>query len=86
MYQDSAYKGVEKFRNRLFTWLNNTEENNSILFTEIEIFENKVISYFEEWKVNKVVSEWMIFYNNNKNKQLTKEQSDYLKNFFNTCF
>ena len=85
-WQDSAYKGVERFKNKLFNWFGTNDIIEHILFTEIKEFENKVINYFESWKTNKVVSEWMIFYNNNKNKKLTIEQADYLKRFFNVCF
>ena len=85
-WQDSAYKGIQKFRNRLFNWLNIEGNIEEITLDEIKEFESKIVSYFDSWKVNKVVSEWMIFYNKNKDKQLTKEQSYYLKNFFNTCF
>lgn len=85
-WQDSAYKGVEKFRNRLFNWFNNSNSNNYLSDTEIEKFENNVISYFESWKVNKVISEWMIFYNIHKSKKLNNKQINYLKKFFNDCF
>lgn len=86
-WQDSGYKGCERFRNKFTNWLGNT---NSTGMFEFEIkfkeFEQKIINYFDSWKVNKVLSEWMIFYNNNKNEYLTKEQSLKLYHFFNTCF
>ncbi len=49
-------------------------------------FKTKIINYFESWKTNKVVSEWMIFYNSHKNFNLNKEQAVQLTEFFNTCF
>lgn len=83
-WQDSAYKGVEKFRNRLFKWFENTTENHSDI--DIDRFIKRVIDYYQSWKTNKVVSEWMVFYNKYKNIPLTKEQVTKLTNFFNTCF
>lgn len=85
-WQDSSYKGVEKFRNKLFTWFNKAEDNNNNIDVKISIFEAKIINYFEIWKVNKVISEWMIFYNENKNNKLTINQAKYLKEFFDKCF
>lgn len=82
-WQDDGYKGCERFKNRLFMWLNKSDDVPDI---DLQRFEQKIISYFESWKLNKVVSEWMIFYNNNKNKSLNLKQTLYLKNFFNTCF
>lgn len=88
IWQDSAYKGVERFRNKLVNWFNLSsrllkEELDSNI---IEQFEATAISYFESWKVNKVVSEWMTFYNKNKHVQLTNEQAFILRNFFDICF
>lgn len=85
-WQDSAYKGVDKFRNKLFTWFDNIDNNKGLLKADIDVFENQIIKYFELWKTNKVVSEWMIFYNKHKNIQLTSEQSNYLKKLFGVCF
>lgn len=83
-WQDNAYKGVEKFKNKLFRWLNDTIDGNDIV--DFETFANKTIQFFDDWKTNKVVSEWMIFYNNNKNKNISKEQKEKIKTFFNVCF
>ena len=85
-WQDSAYKGCDKFRNRLFKWIENNTAESGIDNSAIEKFEKQVIAYFESWKTNKVVSEWMTFYNKYKNSTLTAEQADYLKKFFNDCF
>lgn len=83
-WQDNAYKGVEKFKNKLFRWLNDTVDGNDTV--DFETFTNKTIQFFDDWKTNKVVSEWMIFYNNNKNKNISKEQKEKIKTFFNVCF
>lgn len=82
-WNDSNYTGCEKFIKRINNWLNNSNGNETIDF---ESFKSKIINYFEVWKTNKIVSEWMIFYNQNKGKNITKEQSNQIKEFFNICF
>ena len=84
-WQDSGYKGCEKFRNRIFNWINSAMDDieDDIDF---EKFEKSVINYFESWKTNKVVSEWMIFYNSNKGKKISVNTSEKIKKFFTTCF
>lgn len=83
-WQDSAYKGVEKFRNRLFTWFDSAIDKEKCIITSE--FKKTIIKHFESWKTNKVVSEWMIFYNNNKNTIPSTEDAKELKEFFNVCF
>jgi len=86
-WQDAGYKGCERFRNRLYTWLNQTNSNGINDFERIfNEFKDKIVKNFESWKTNKIVSEWMIFYNNNKHLNLSKEQSLEIDIFFNTCF
>ncbi len=86
-WQDNGYKGCEKFRNKLITWLGNTNSTGLSDFENIfAAFKLKVINYFESWKTNKVVSEWMIFVNSHKSFNLTKEQSELIFEFFNVCF
>ena len=63
------------------TWINSSEE----IEDDIE-FEKVVINYFESWKTNKVVFEWMIFYNTNKNRKISNYTSNKILKFFNTCF
>lgn len=86
-WQDNGYKGCERFRNKFITW---TENTNSVGLTDFDKifneFKIKIINYFESWKTNKIVSEWMIFYNSHKNFNLNKEQSLQLIEFFNICF
>lgn len=82
-WQDAGYKGCEKFRNRLFNWLDNSNGNETIDF---EQFKEKIVNYFEVWKTNKIVSEWMIFYNQNKNKQINEETKNKILELFNVCF
>ena len=83
-WKDDGYWGCQKFRNRLLSWLDNSgEEDAEIAFQE---FEEKAISFFEAWKTNRVVSEWMIFYNNNKTKKPSKKQAEEIRRFFEACF
>ena len=84
-WQDNGYKGCERFRNKLMTWINSSDidYDDNIDFGS---FETKVINYFESWKTNKVVSEWMIFYNKNKNIKPSINTSNKIFKFFNTCF
>jgi leucyl-tRNA synthetase len=83
-WQDAGYKGCERFRNKLISWINSAQEIDDDI--DFQKFENHVINYFEAWKTNKVVSEWMIFYNLNKNKKISLKTAEKIVNFFNTCF
>jgi leucyl-tRNA synthetase len=83
-WKDDGYWGCQKFRKRLLNWLDNPgEEDTEIAFQE---FEEKAISFFEAWKTNRVVSEWMIFYNSNKTKKPSKKQAEKIRRFFEACF
>lgn len=83
-WQDDGYKGCERFRRRLFTWMENPTDVDVDI--DIESFKNRVIAYFDSWKTNKVVSEWMIFFNNNKGKRPSQNQVNQIVEFFKTCF
>jgi leucyl-tRNA synthetase len=85
-WQDSGYIGCEKFRRRLFVWLDNHGEEMDNFDQKFDIFKDKIFDNFSKWKTNKVVSDWMIFFNNNKKFSLSKEQSKKIVEFFNTCF
>ncbi len=86
-WQDSGYKGCERFRNKLFKWFDEaTVDGECIYPVEKDNFQLQVIDYFEAWKTNKVVSEWMVFYNKNKNFILNIEEAKELREFFNVCF
>lgn len=83
-WQDNAYKGCEKFRNRLDIWLGSSIEKEKCVHTQV--FKKTIIEHFENWKTNKVVSEWMIFYNKNKSIIPSMEDAKEIKEFFNICF
>lgn len=86
-WNDNNFKGVQKFVKRIKVWTSKSYDNEiNDIDKSFEIFKNKIFENFEKWKVNKVVSEWMIFYNTNKNINLTKKQSTDILDFFNTCF
>lgn len=84
-WQDNGYKGCERFRNKLFNWLADTSDGH---IPEIPLMEFKkaVFRNFESWKTNKVVSDWMIFYNENKKSKLNLDQAKEILEFFNVCF
>lgn len=83
-WQDNGYKGCERFRNKIHNWVGSYTQDGPDI--DISAFKEKIRNYFEAWKTNKVVSEWMIFYNQNKNHRLNAEQSQELIKFFNVCF
>ena len=87
IWQDNGYKGCQRFRNKLVNWTGQTNTNGLTDFNRIfEAFKTKVINYFDSWKTNKVVSEWMIFYNSYNSFNLNKEQAIQVIEFFNACF
>lgn len=81
---DDGYKGCERFKNRIDTWLAKAEDKEDSI--DFESFKNTIVNFFEAWKTNKVVSEWMIFYNKNKNTVLSTKEGEEIRKFFNTCF
>lgn len=85
---DNGYKGCEKFIKRFNTWLEKSEASieNNRNDLDLESFKQKVIGYMLAWKTNKVVSEWMIFYNDNKKAILKYSQVEELREFFNIFF
>jgi leucyl-tRNA synthetase len=86
-WQDNGYKGCSRFRVKFLNWLGQTNSTGMSDFENVfDEFKNKIFNYFDSWKVNKVVSEWMIFYNTYQSFNLNKEQAIELNNFFNACF
>lgn len=83
-WQDAGYKGCERFKNRLFTWFDKSIEEGETI--DLNEFKRIIIGYFDSWKVNKVVSTWMEFYNKNKGKVISKKTKEELEEFFNICF
>lgn len=81
-WRDDSYAGCDRFRKRLFKWLDivGTE---TILVDELT---EKTSKNFDSWKVNKIVSDWMIFYNDNKNKAPDEASIKKIKALFDACF
>lgn len=83
-WSDAHFSGVQKFNKRMNVWFSNSSD------TDVDInlleFKNKIISLFESWKTNKIVSEFMIFYNKNKNTILSTKTKNELEEFYNVIF
>jgi leucyl-tRNA synthetase len=83
-WQDSGYRGCERFRRNFNNWIEKSHEDGErIGLTE---FKSKIIMLFRDWKTNRVVSDWMIFFNNHKSKSISKSTARELIEFFNICF
>lgn len=65
-WNDSAVVGIEKFLKRLKVWLAKTTDNGENI--ELSSLEEDINNYVMKFKFNKVISSFMIFYNENKNK------------------
>lgn len=83
-WSDESFNGVEKFDKRVNVWFDKSSDSGEDI--DISVFKEKVINFFESWKTNKVISEWMTFYNNNKNKVLSTKTRDELKEFYEVLF
>jgi len=66
--------GISRFLERMRKWLRNVGTDH----IPLEQFENTIDSYVSAFKFNKVISEWMIFYNQNKEKTPTPATCDKL--------
>ena len=73
-FNDNNFKGIPRFINKMKTWLSKSGEEK----INIEEFKKKIFQYTEDFKFNKVVSEWMILLNQNKNKNLCEESKQEL--------
>lgn len=70
-WSPQSIQGVVKFSNRIKKWLNEESGNDIIPLTS---FKEKIFEHTRLFKFNKVVSEFMIFYNQNKNNKPSFEQ------------
>ena len=73
-WSDERVKGIERFINRWVKWVSESGTDK----IEFKPFEKKIIDYTEDFKFNKVVSEFMTFYKINKDKRLEQGQLDKL--------
>ena len=82
IFNDSQYKSNVKFINNLTRWFN-VDNCSNIHSEEERDFIKRTAKYMLDWKVNKVVSECRIFYNNNKNLKPSKIIKEFYKVLFN---
>ena len=73
-WSDENIIGIQRFINRMKTWLNKTGEET----IDIESFKKTIFDFTDAFKFNKVVSSFMILLNQNKNKSLTPECKEEL--------
>lgn len=74
-WDDSRIKGIRKFLRRFRNWISESGEDS----VDLEEFKNTIFGYTESFKFNKVVSSFMILYNENKHKKLSPKQCQELK-------
>lgn len=77
----SGINGVKKFLNRMAAWLK-VEGDDTI---DTESLEKSIESNIASWKVNKVVSDLMIFYNLNKGKKPNNSSRERIRSIL-SCF
>ena len=73
-WSDNNIKGIRKFISRFKEWMSREGKDD----IDIEPFKQKVFNYTESFKFNKVVSEFMILVNNNRNKNIKPEIKEEL--------
>ena len=79
-WSDNHFNGIVKFDKRMNTWLSTAIDNGESI--DLTRFIEKINGYMASFKFNKVISEWMIFYNKNKNIRLSIESRDKIKDFY----
>ncbi len=72
-WSDEAFKGIERFDNRIKSWISKASKDGKTI--SLDEFKKKMDYNFESFKFNKVISEWMIFYNQNKGKIVSEESA-----------
>lgn len=76
-WKDNGIIGVQRFIRKMKTWIEQEDGNETLDF---ESFERDILNYSDSFKFNKVVSEFMILFNNNKNKKLDFETKNKILN------
>lgn len=86
-WQDDGYKGCVKFINRFNNWITSDYGDfNSSFDGKFEQLKSKTKDLFELWKTNRIVSEWMIFYNENKKEIISAKQKEKVFEYFKVFF
>lgn len=75
-WSDDKLVGIQRFINRFKDWMNKSGDDS----IDFESFQNLIFKYTDNFKFNKVVSQYMTLLNENKNKTLNQESKDKLIN------
>ncbi len=85
-WSDQHFKGIVKFDKRIRTILEIKPDDPQLSYQNawniFNEFKDKVKDNFEQWKVNKVISEWMIYYNEIKGKEISGALKLQIKDFY----
>jgi len=68
-WSDSHIKGIRRFIARMNSWVSTTGDVS--IAPHIDVLEATITNHMDKWKVNKVVSSLMEFYNAHKNTAIT---------------
>lgn len=79
-WSDNNFNGVIRFDNKFKNWLDNSSEKGENI--DMDIFKNTIFNYIENFKFNKVISEFMIFYNKNKNMIINQNTKEEIKSIY----
>lgn len=72
-WSDEHIKGIERFTAKMKTWLSKVGDDD--ISNDIVSFEKNIMDLSMKFKFNKVVSEFMVFLNKNKNKNINLIQA-----------
>lgn len=72
-WSDEHIVGIQRFIKRMATWFAKNDGSDPINFENLK---SRIFDNTEKFKFNKVVSEFMTFYNQNKNKQISREDKE----------
>lgn len=76
-WNGQGIRGIRKFLGRMKLWLREPWKSDGTYNTaspdvvDVQGLKDSIRQHLFSWKVNKIVSDFMIFYNNNKNKKLS---------------
>lgn len=72
-WSDQNISGIRRFISKFKKWMTQLDGVDEI---DINSFQDKIFKFTESFKFNKVVSEFMIFTNNNMDKNISKSDKD----------